>query len=180
MQRLSLFLRPTWHVPHHQKHTAGYRDHAVLNGWTDWLLRPIKFDSALLGVLQRTSDWARSADAQQWPLSHRLLESLRRLRPDVLDNDVLWPIREIMSESGWGDVTQAKVAHEALMQAATSQGIDPRRVQRELQALSKTIKRGELVELPPALERLGVGLAEPSLGRRPMPIFPQSSSAGAR
>jgi hypothetical protein len=39
-----------------------------------------------------------------------------------LDNDALWPIREIMCESSWGDVT----------------GAEP----------------------------------EPSLGRRPMPLFP--------
>lgn len=178
MQRLSLFLRPTWHARHHPKSTAGHSDHAVLNGWSDWLLRPLKFDPALLGGLQRISDWARSVDTAQSFFPRRLIESLRRLRPDVLDNDALWHIREIMCESGWGDVTQAKSVRDALMQAAASLGIDPGAVQRELQALSKNIKRGELEELPPFLGRLGVVLIEPSLGRRPMPLFPHA--AGAR
>jgi hypothetical protein len=65
------------------------------------------------------------------------------------------------------------------MQAAASLGIDPRAVQRECRALSKHIKRGELEELPPTLGRLGVVLVGPSLGRRPMPIFPQLAGAGA-
>jgi len=179
MQRLCLFLRPTWHARHHPKDIAGHRDHAVLNGWTDWLLRPLKFDPALLGGLRRISDWARSVDAPQAPFPRRLIESLRRLRPDVLDNKALWHIREIMCESGWGDVAQAKFVYDVLMQTAASLGIEPGAVQRELQALSKNIERGELEELPPILRHLGVVLIEPSLGRRPLPLFPHTAGAGA-